>query len=361
MTSFLHIIPNAYLGGTEKDCLYIIEASSTISHTVLVLGEEGPMTLQWTNAGATVKHLHCLHLPNKQFIANIENNLDKQYNALLYWSTTKLPLVRYAVRKQKCRLAVHAGNPLAFSILTTLKFLYAHFLYFSTIETAIFSCSNYVRESHSNNLYFKRFKHFTSLNPVQLLEVNPYKAKDLSPSDTIILGMTARLDPIKDHETVIKAFADVQKQYPYAELWLMGDGVLRKKLESLCNELNIRDKIKFHGNVPNVYDYLQKLDIFMYATTPAEGLGNVVSEAMANGLPCVVSDLPMMRELAGSSDNVVLVNTREDFFTSILKLIKNSELRKTISQNAFNHAIKNFSKKRYFEDRIKYLYKTFKL
>ena len=64
------------------------------------------------------------------------------------------------------------------------------------------------------------------------------------------------------------------------------------------------DAVRFLGEVGDVYGQMARWDLFAYATTANEGLGNAVAEAMMFGLPCVVTDVGPMREFAGDGSAV---------------------------------------------------------
>jgi len=350
--TFLHIIPHAFFGGTEKDCQYIIDEGNAFRHKVIVLGDDGPMVEQWKLIGAEVAILRILDCSSWTFVSGIRNSIgDIPCAGIFYWSTLKLPLVRFALRKFESKLIVHAGNPLDLNFGTRVKFNLVDRLFPSRIETAIFCCSEYVKKSLSRFSYFQKFEQRVSLNPVAIPENNCYLAKDLLKIKKCVIGMTARLDPIKDHRKVFGALKKILEKYPFVELWLLGDGGLRDSLKGLATKLGILDNIVFHGQVEDVYRKLRGLDIFIYATTPAEGLGNAVSEALASGLPCVVSDLPMMHEIGGANGAVRYCRSESDFSDAVCELIENAGYRTELSQKAFARANGTFSKVRYWHDR----------
>lgn len=70
---------------------------------------------------------------------------------------------------------------------------------------------------------------------------------------------------------------------------LIGDGELRGDLEQRILDLEIQEKVIFTGVISNVNDFMQIMDIFVFPSH-FEGLGMVVIEAQAAGLPCIVSD-----------------------------------------------------------------------
>jgi len=357
VASYLHLIPFAKNGGTEKDCYYVVSELIEDYHTIFVFDQPDRMSESWIQAGAHVVHLHCLHKPIQLYTTLKKIIKDKKYDGIFYWSTIHLPLILAALNGQKSKIAVHVGNPVHSSIKTILK----NFLFSSSLpvrnDVCLFPCSQYVADTIIKDPYLKRFPIRVSLNPVTIPDKNPHKLQQIAQDSEIHMGMTARLDPIKDHLTVIKAFKLVEQKFPKVRLHLLGDGVLENSLQELAQGLGLTDKVIFHGNVNNVYDHLQSWHIFLYATTPAEGLGNAVSEAMANGLPCVLSDLPMLRELAGNDQNVHFVPASNARIMSqaVFMLLKYPDTRHLLSQNAFRHARETFNSSRYAKDRLDFL------
>lgn len=100
------------------------------------------------------------------------------------------------------------------------------------------------------------------------------------------------LSYLKDPITIIEAFQNEAIKEKCCMVFL-GDGILRKSCEKRVQR---NDSIKFCGRVTNVSEYLQASDFFVSAAQ-AEGLPNAVLEAMACGLPCVLSDIEAHREI----------------------------------------------------------------
>ena len=119
--------------------------------------------------------------------------------------------------------------------------------------------------------------------------------------------MVARLDPIKDQATLIRAFAQVVKEHPRAELWLVGDGTRAAELCELAAAEGVADGVVFWGPRSDVPELLGQMDVFAFSTSRDEGFGIALIEAMAAGLPVVASDVPACREVLGSGAAGVLV------------------------------------------------------
>jgi glycosyltransferase involved in cell wall biosynthesis len=343
----LHIVAHAHRGGCEKNCYHFIAGSSNYQHDILVLGEKGPMTTEWEHQGIFVQHLSILQIGMFAFYKDLKKRLENlQFDLVICWSTIRLPLQLSALKNATTEVRVHLGNPLHHQLF---KDMVLNWLFPNSGHIKLMACSNYVAKTYASAPYFKQFDIQTSLNPIALPAAMPQKRKG---TNTYAIGMVARLDPIKDHATVLKAFHLVLQQIPNISLHLVGDGVLRKTLEQQVEGLKMSDKVVFHGDVSNVYDYLNEWDVFVYATTPNEGLGSVVAEAMANGLPCVLSDLPMLRELAPQKELALFFEAGNAvaLVEQLLHLLPNELVRTSMGIAAYHHAQQHFGAERFVKD-----------
>lgn len=112
----------------------------------------------------------------------------------------------------------------------------------------------------------------------------------------LLLGHIGRFAEQKNHEGLLKIFAETRKRGMDTKLVLLGDGELREKTGQLAEQLGIKDQVLFAGVVANVPDYLSAMDIFLLPSL-YEGLPVVCVEAQAAGLPCLISD-QVTREIA---------------------------------------------------------------
>ncbi|MCQ4333122.1 glycosyltransferase [Natronomonas sp. F2-12] len=114
------------------------------------------------------------------------------------------------------------------------------------------------------------------------------------PEKDVVISV-GNLKPQKDYSTLIRAIRDLNQE-DRRFLVILGKGNLKKDLENLAEELDVRDRISFPGFVDNPYAYMSKSDVFVLSSA-WEGFPNVVVEAMACGTPVVCTDCP-----GGSSD-----------------------------------------------------------
>ena len=127
------------------------------------------------------------------------------------------------------------------------------------------------------------------------------------PDGRLIVGMVARLDPIKDQATLIRAFAALARELPEAELWLVGDGQEEAELRRLADAESVAGRVVFWGRRADIPELLGQMDVYAFSTTQGEGFGIALIEAMAAGLPVVASDVPACREVLADGDAGILV------------------------------------------------------
>ncbi|HIQ50620.1 MAG TPA: glycosyltransferase, partial [Nautiliaceae bacterium] len=93
-----------------------------------------------------------------------------------------------------------------------------------------------------------------------------------------------RLESQKNHKLLINAIKNIN-----ANLWIIGDGHLKKELEDMIKNLKLQDKVKLLGRQSNPYKFLAKADAFVFSSN-YEGFPNVLLEALACELPIISTD-----------------------------------------------------------------------
>ena len=110
------------------------------------------------------------------------------------------------------------------------------------------------------------------------------------PSDVHVYGHVGRFSYPKNHQYLLKIFAEINKKEPTSYMLLCGDGELRPQIMSQIKELHLEDKVILAGVVNNIHEYLQAMDYFIFPSN-YEGLPLSVVEAEAAGLKCLISDV----------------------------------------------------------------------
>jgi len=150
--------------------------------------------------------------------------------------------------------------------------------------------------------------------------------------------------PRKGSDFLLEAWSCFAHRFPEAHLFFVGPifdanhpelGDFRRKIEGLLAASGAADRVHFVGFIENVEDYLRVSDVFVFPSI-REGLPNVVLEAMASGLPVVVTPFFGQSEDLGQPGQQYLLVERdpEALAAAIAEVLEEDGLRTTLGQRA---------------------------
>lgn len=124
--------------------------------------------------------------------------------------------------------------------------------------------------------------------------------------DERLIGLIARWDPMKDHPNFLRAAARLHADHPGTRFVCMGGGDIayRSQLESLAATLGLAEAIAWREPQAELTPVYAALDILVSASRFGEGFSNVIGEAMATGVPCVVTDVGDSAWIVGDTGRV---------------------------------------------------------
>lgn len=150
---------------------------------------------------------------------------------------------------------------------------------------------------------FRRAKIAVINNPVpsttaRQARTYPWQAQLKAMGDGPVIATAGRLVPVKDHRTLLRAFAALRATRP-VRLVIFGEGPLEAELRAYAVETGFGRHVLFAGYVDDPAACYAAADLFVLSST-SEGFGNVLVEAMAAGVPVVSTDAPHgPREILG--------------------------------------------------------------
>jgi glycosyltransferase involved in cell wall biosynthesis len=140
-----------------------------------------------------------------------------------------------------------------------------------------------------------------------------------------------RLVPYKRVDLSVRALALLSHQHPTLRLRVIGQGPERERLEDLATALGVRDRIDFLGYVPHHDDVLHEIAqaSVLVSASEIEGFGITVVEAAAVGVPFVITDMPVFREVThdGMGGLLFRMGDADDLAAKIDTLLRDPELR----------------------------------
>jgi sugar transferase (PEP-CTERM/EpsH1 system associated) len=162
---------------------------------------------------------------------------------------------------------------------------------------------------------------------------------------TLVVGSVGRLDPIKDHVSLLRAADAAVSNAVDLRLVIVGNGPQRPILEKeLAQRPVLARRTVLAGEVSNVTDWLNSFDIFALPSL-SEGMSNTLLEAMASGVAPIATAVGGNCEVIenGRSGMLVPAGDVNSLCHALLQLSAAKEKRGELGGNARQHVISNFS------------------
>jgi glycosyltransferase involved in cell wall biosynthesis len=155
------------------------------------------------------------------------------------------------------------------------------------------------------------------------------------PEGTLVVGTVARLDRVKNLETLIDAFAGMRAVFPRSALVIIGDGEERSRLEAFARNSGVREAIRFYGNRADVRRLMPGFDVYVNSSI-SEGVSLTILEAMATGLPVVATAVGGTPEIVIDGITGVLVPARQPatLTAALVELCTSPDLRRVLGSAA---------------------------
>ena len=293
----VHVINSLGVGGVEALLLETLRYfSEWADNSIVVLDSHNqPGRAEFERLGIPIVDLD--HHSGQYFqLVKKSYHYFRKYSAdaLICWSFGNHAFVSLGARLAGIsRILSGVGNAPPKELNLAFKwYCLAHLSLFST--SYLVACSDYVHERLTSDLKLPKHRVVTIHNGCDVSSINRRAQieRECNPATANpVIGMVARLNKIKDQSTLIKSLPKVLKQYPTAELWLIGSGEKRASLESLVTQLGIAKNVKFWGNRKDVPELLGQMDVFAFSTTAEEGFGIALIEALAANVPVIASNV----------------------------------------------------------------------
>lgn len=165
-------------------------------------------------------------------------------------------------------------------------------------------------------------------------------------SDVINIGIAARLNPVKDIETIIRAFALAYEKDKRLRLLIAGTGEEENKLKALAKELGVEELVSFEGWQDDVKAFFGRVDINVLASL-SETFPYSLLEGAYMHCPAIATNAGGIPYLIKHEKTGLLFECKdvETFAGHILRLASDEELRNRLAENLHEFAKENFSLK----------------
>ncbi|MEG1577765.1 MAG: polysaccharide pyruvyl transferase CsaB [Oscillospiraceae bacterium] len=181
------------------------------------------------------------------------------------------------------------------------------------------------------------------LNRVEYLKSVGLQADE----DSVIVGIAARLNPVKDIPTLVRGFAKAYAQCPQMRLLIAGDGAQLAELQRLTADLGVSKVVCFAGWVSDVDSFYNAIDINTL-TSLSETFPYSLTEGARAGLPTVASRVGGVPYLIDHGVNGLLfeAGNADELGKHLLALAQDATLRERLGQRLYHRAKTDYSLER---------------
>lgn len=319
----LQLLPSKYFSGAEKLVCHIISMSNSIDNLEMVYCcQDGPIRYALVENGIN----HCF--VKKFTISEVKRVIKEQKPDLIHshdmragfiasMSSFKIPIVSH--------IHNNAFDSRGFSLKSAAYF-------FAAIRAKyIFWVSESAYKGYIFHKFFKNKSEilnnivdYSSLVERAKLDSNTYEY------DIVYVG---RFVYAKNPERLISVFDKILKRIPNCKIGIAGEGQLLVEAKELAKKLNIDDKVDFLGYLENPLKLIRDSRVLIM-TSRYEGMPMVALEAMAMGTPIVSTPVDGMMKLVDNGETGFLCDDDEEMVNCICKIIKDKELRNSLSINS---------------------------
>jgi glycosyltransferase involved in cell wall biosynthesis len=165
------------------------------------------------------------------------------------------------------------------------------------------------------------------------------------PPDSIVIGLIGRYHPKKDHLNFLRAAASLIKRHPSIQFILAGNHVseCNSDLNGHIRSLNLLPQFHLLGERSDIPRITAALDVSS-SSSYAEGFPNVIGEAMACGVACVVTDVGDSASLVGDTGKIVPARNPEALARAWTELVEMGvEQRRILGDRSRQRVLDNYS------------------
>jgi glycosyltransferase involved in cell wall biosynthesis len=346
----MHVITGLSTGGAETMLLKLLSAASAeMEHVVVSLGDEGTIGPRIAALGVPV---HCLRLqrnaPNPirvLSILSLAQRIDPQliqgwmYHGNLMASVAALALRNRAQKNTLQEKAPDVKLPVIWNIRQTVydlrneRWLTARFIRMGarmSHRPAAIVYNSQTSAGQHEALGYRAEKRVIIPNGFDCQALRPDEAARKAvrtelgiADDTVVIGLVARYHPMKDHAGFLRAAGAVARARPQTKFVLAGTGVSSKQSElaEAVRQNGLQDHVILLDERSDIPSLNNAFDIACSASAWGEGFSNSIGEAMACGVPCVVTDVGDSAYLVGNTGLVAPPGEPQALANAIVQLI----------------------------------------
>jgi len=306
MTRILHVLTSPRAEGTPRLVLDWLTVTEHVQGVLFLTGEPADLLEDFRHTGCWLRTENTIVPGPQKFFAMaraVRHRVGEfQPDLVIAWPTGFSHWIFLGARAARSRAALlsHGGNPPGSGWFDRYLMSWLCLWLTTLCGGRLVACSRYVQERFQGIPFVPASRVGYVYNALQADHIarRAARARAARPSDSPFRAvMVATLESHKDHATLIRAARLLQDRDVTMEIWLAGAGGREADLKALVAQLGVASTVKFLGARRDVPELLGQCDVFVLSTTPQEGFGIVLFEALAAGLPVIASAVDPVREV----------------------------------------------------------------
>lgn len=349
----LHLISGGDTGGAKTHIINLLCGLKDKVDVKLVCFIKGPFADDLKKHGIDVHVIEQKSRFDFSVVNKLKDLIESENFEIVHSHGARANLISYFLKKKvdaKFITTVHSDYLLDFK-----DNFYKNIVFTNLNKFALKRFDNYIAVSDSFkdmlvSRGFDKDKIFTIYNGIFLEDKiikdkeSYLKEKNIDYKDKFIVGILARLDKVKDHETFLRAAKEVIDKDKSVIFLLAGDGQDKEHLLSLRKDLGLEQNVYFLGNETHPYDFLNAIDInvlcslsesFPYVIMEGGSLKKATIASRVGGIPKIILD--------GETGKLFEKQDYKALAADILKLKNNADERKKLGENLYTRIIDNFT------------------
>ena len=360
----LHLISGGDTGGAKTHIISLLKGLNKLIDANVICFLEDTFYEDAKAAGISIEVYKQKSRSDMSVVKRLTEEIEnKNYDIIHCHGASANFIAMFLKRKVKRPLitTIHSDYKLDFKDNIYKKFV---FTTLNTIALKIFDYYIAISDTFKEMLIergFKKDKIFVAYNGIDLDLPPEFQTKDeflktysIDYGNKMIVGIVARLDQVKDHETFIKAANIVLKTNNDLIFLIAGDGNDEKRLKDIVKEFKIEDKVRFLGYVKKPYSFFNAIDVNVL-TSVSESFPYVILEGARMKKTVISTEVGGVSKLIKDNYNGYLIPVGDEHALAekIQALYTNREKIKTMGENLYNDVANNFSSDSMAEEHVK--------
>lgn len=348
----IHLISGGDVGGAKTHVHLLLQGLSKTEEVCLVCFTDGPFAQE---AAALGIRTQVIEAKVSQTVARLQELIEQEHFALIHCHGARANMIGMLLKKK-------LGLPVVTTVHSDYRLDYmgrpfAALTYGTINKIALRKLDNWIGVSDAtvNMLISRQFdpqRVFKLYNSVRFDNLTPKLSREAFfekvglpvAQDSVVFGIAARISPVKDMETLIRAFAATVRDCPCARLLIAGDGEQREELEQLAEKLCPADTFCFCGWLDDVDSFYHAIDVNML-TSVSEGFPYALPEGARMHCATIASRVGGVPEFIEHEVNGLLFTPKDlpTLTDYMLRLARSPSLRQTFAERLFERTKREFS------------------